>query len=147
VSGNINKSRARGLAFVLLAAILGTACLFVTTGQASARCNGAGNRVTSDFWVGGYKRAAEYPDPGTCNNNGLYQSVLNDEREDGRAVYVFFSWTTNPNNWYQAAATGTAVHFEYRNPNREAWQQFCINNSWTCGWGTNPSGSGLNHGF
>ncbi len=145
--GNLTRRRARGLAVVLLTAVLTAAGLIVTTGSASARCAGVGNRVTSDYWLDGHKRAAEYPDPGTCNDNGLYQSILNDEREDGRAVYVYFSWTTNPNNWYQAAATGTAVHFEYRNSMRRAYQMFCVNNTWNCGWGTNPSGRGLNHGF
>jgi hypothetical protein len=147
VSGIIKRSGTRGLVFALLTSTLTAACLIVTTGQASARCNGVGNRITSDFWLDGHRRAAEYPDPGTCNNNGTYQAVLNDEYQDGRNVFVYFAWISNPNSWYQAAATGTAAHFVYHNPNREAYQIFCVDGNWTCGWGTNPGGRGHNHGF
>ncbi len=78
------------LATSLMAAGMFAVCAVAVPGTASARCAGEGNRITSEYYYGGVRRAAETPISGTCNGNSDYQAVLQDTYSDGRFVSVQF---------------------------------------------------------
>ena len=121
----------------------------VLPGTAHARCNGAGNEITSTLIIGGATAVSETPFAGTCQGNHYYQSNIRSHYAGWRASV----WLDN-NGWVgHFGPYGTAwEYFDFNDgaspvPGSAA-MHFCLDNgsTWYCGWGSNYNvGTGVNH--
>ncbi|MFI6427303.1 hypothetical protein [Promicromonospora sp. NPDC050880] len=142
---------AGGASVLLLTTLLGA----VGATSAEARCNGAGNGITSTMSYNGVERAREIPNSGTCNSDGEYHATLKDSYSDGNTVR--FRWDGNGDgNYTTEASTGTSVGFVATDNTSAAYEQLCmVTETGTpyCGFGSNSArgwgngGRGLNTGF
>jgi len=147
----------RSITAVALTGLL-VAGLFVTVsainpGTAHARCVN-GQQVTSDYWLGGVRRAYERPQDGTCDGDSYYGAFLFDGIEDGNCAMVQFEDGGNP--WAEAQRTCRPAHqaepygWHDVNNSSRAYMRLCVYGGYGtfCGFGREPvDARGLNAGF